>query len=433
MALKQLFGPERKMRVAAFMSGTGSNLRKILQEQAGSNYEIVMIFTDTADESICNAKRIASENEIPLYCNDIKTYYLKRGHKDRKDMGVREEYDSETAEILKQKKVDAVALCGYMSVLTSAIYGNYTTINVHPADLRIHGPDGRRLYAGCMKEKCVQKVIEAQGREARSTVHLVTGEVDGGPILTVSKPVKTESADVGKIFEKVNEAGRSAYADALKRVSEGNYWMDEEEKTAIDIPEEKKILRERMKEIREKFSNEDAEVKSNAITKKLLQLREYRTAKTVMLYMGTGSEVRTEEAVSSALSEPKKIAVPATDRKSNMIRPARLESLEAVKLGEYGIPEPEKTEEISKDEIELVVVPGIAFDAEGGRIGYGRGFYDRFLKGMKAEKVGLAYEIQIVDRIRTEEKDVMMDKIITEERTIEVGSNEQKKLAGNRP
>lgn len=421
------------MRIAAFMSGTGSNLRKILQEEAGSNYEIVMIFTDTADESRCNAKEIAAESGVPLYCSDIRAYYRERGHNDRKDMGVREEYDGETADILKQNRIDAVVLCGYMSVVTRAIYGNYMTINVHPADLRILDADGRRLYAGCMKEKCVEKVIEAEGREARSTVHLVTGEVDGGPILAVSKPVKTESADVSKIFEKVNEAGRSAYADALKRVSGGNYWMDEEERTAIDIPEEKKILRERMKEIRDRFSDQDTDIKSSAITKKLLQLREYREARTVMLYIGKGSEVRTEATVRSALSEPKKVVVPVTDRKSSMIRPARLESLEAVKSGEYGIPEPEKTEEVDKEEIKLVVVPGIAFDAEGGRIGYGRGFYDRFLKGMKAEKVGLAYEIQIVDRIRTEEKDVRMDKIITEERTIEVANNEQKKLAGNRP
>ena len=137
--------------------------------------------------------------------------------------------------------------------------------------------------------------------------------------------------------------------------------------------------------------------------------------------MSTNKEVRTEAAVRDALAAQKKVVVPISDLDNERILPSKLESLDALRPGAYGILEPILREEVKAGEIGLVIVPGLAFDEEGNRIGYGMGFYDKFLKRVSGKKIGLAYEMQIVDKIRTAEKDVCVDKIITEERVIDCG------------
>jgi len=415
--MKQLFKPGGKMKVAAFMSGTGSNLRKILEAQG--NYEVVMIFSDTADESKCNAKKIAEEYNISYYCNDIREYYSSRGYDDRKNMDVRKEYDKETVKLLEKHKVDVVALCGYMSVVSGEICDNFLTLNVHPADLRILDSNGKRLYAGCMGSGCVKKVIQNKGTELRSSTHIVTTDLDGGPVLMVSDAVMIDSNDEHALLDKLKEQGDwKIYPETVKRLAEGRFWIDDN--FVIDIVEEKLLLRNKLRELRDRISDEDVKSKSSEITKKLLQLQEYVTAKTVMFYLGVNKEVQTQEAVSAALSAQKRVVVPITDLDKEQVIPSQLESLNAVKPGAYGILEPVERKAVSVDEIELVIVPGLAFDGEGNRIGYGLGFYDKFLKKATAKKIAFAYEMQIVDKVRTTEDDVKMDKIITEQRIIEV-------------
>ena len=137
------------MRIAALMSGTGSNLRRIL-ESKNDLYEIVMIFSDTKSEK-CNGKKIADEYGIAYYSNDIKEYYSDRGHNNRSDVNVRKEFDGETAKLLEKHHVDVIALCGYMSIVTDVIYDDYLTVNVHPADLRIIDENGK---------SCMQVALE---------------------------------------------------------------------------------------------------------------------------------------------------------------------------------------------------------------------------------------------------------------------------------
>lgn len=251
--LKQFYiAKSEPVRIAAFMSGTGSNLRKILQlqqqlQQQGKNlFKVVMIFTDTADEKVCNARRIAEDYKIAYYCNDIREYYRKRGLSDRKDMKIREEYDAETAKLLKMHKVDVVALCGYMSIVTRPVIGNFLTINVHPADLRIKDSSGRRLYAGCMGPECVKKAILNGEKEVRSTTHIVTESVDHGQVLLVSKPVKLEvnnssygSEDLDRLShlyqEKLKEEGDwKIYPETIKMLAEGRFAADEKGTIYVD-------------------------------------------------------------------------------------------------------------------------------------------------------------------------------------------------------
>ena len=256
--IKPLYNPRNEaMKVAAFMSGSGSNLRRILErqqqlrQQGKEIFRVVMIFTDAADEKICNARKIAEEYKIAYYCNDIREYYRKRGLSDRKDMKVREDYDAETAKLLKMHKVDVVALCGYMSIVTRPVIGSFLTLNVHPADLRIKDESGRRKYAGCMGSDCVKKALMNREKEVRSTTHIVAEEVDQGQLLLISKPVKLDasSGSSGEELEKVaheyqeklKEGGDwKIYPETIQMLAEGRFVADEKEMIYVDgrpIPE----------------------------------------------------------------------------------------------------------------------------------------------------------------------------------------------------
>lgn len=251
MALKQLYQPRKdSMRVAALMSGGGSNVRKILelQQKLASEgedlFRVVMIFTDTADSEICMAREIAEENKLPYYCEDIGEYYRKNGHENRKDMKLREKYDNETAKLLKLHRIDVVALCGYMSLVTKPVIENFLTINVHPADLRIKDKNGRRAYAGCMGAGCVKKAMTNGESEVRSTTHIVTEDVDAGQILLVSKPVKLDSPEITSrltdeathhYHEKLKEQGDwKIYPETLKMLAEGRLAMDDRGTVHLD-------------------------------------------------------------------------------------------------------------------------------------------------------------------------------------------------------
>ena len=212
-------GNARKpLRIAAFMSGTGTNLRRIIELQKKLNdavFQVVVIFTDTKDEAKCNARKISEEYGIPIIVNDITDYYKARGLESKRDMIVREQYDSETAAAIAKHGVDIVALCGYMSIVTSAVYSRFVTLNVHPADLTKVEADGKRIYAGCMGAGCIRKAIVNGETEVRSTVHLVNGELDGGPVIALSPPVKIDFDVDGHSGEELSEAAE-AYQEILK-------------------------------------------------------------------------------------------------------------------------------------------------------------------------------------------------------------------------
>jgi phosphoribosylamine---glycine ligase len=249
--IRQLYVPdEEPMKVAAFMSGTGTNLRKILElqnklEQEGKElFKVVMIFSDNGDESVCNAKKIAEENKIAYYGRDIKEYYRGKGFTSRKDLKVREEYDSETAKLLRIHDVDIVALCGYMSIVTGPVIDDFLTVNVHPADLRVKDANGNRKYSGCIGSDCTKLAIVKGDEEVRSTTHIVRTEVDEGPILLVSAPVKLNDFSSSSA-EEVEEAAH-AYQDKLKEdgdwkiypetirmLAEGKFFIDDKNVVSV--------------------------------------------------------------------------------------------------------------------------------------------------------------------------------------------------------
>ena len=187
---------------------------------------------------------------------------------------------------------------------------------------------------------------------------------------------------------------------------------------------EKEKLRKKMKELRERMAAEDVVQKSIAIANKLKLLAEYKEAKAVLFYAAKGNEVQTWQLISEAITKKKKALLPITDMKNRELKVAETsEYPKGLVEGKFGIMEPEKRTTFPEGEIDLAIIPGVAFSEEGYRLGYGLGFYDKLISRLRSErvnirKIGLAYDFQIVDKIPKQEHDQRMDMIITEKKVI---------------
>jgi 5-formyltetrahydrofolate cyclo-ligase len=141
-----------------------------------------------------------------------------------------------------------------------------------------------------------------------------------------------------------------------------------------------------------------------------------------MFYCAHGSEVPTDEMIEQALAQKKNVAVPLIDPERWEIIAARITSLrDDVHPGTYGIREPglQRCKLLRSEEIDLVLVPGIVFDRYGHRVGYGKGFYDRWLGHFPIkQRVGIAFELQVVKKLPTGLNDLPVSFIITEKETI---------------
>ena len=159
---------------------------------------------------------------------------------------------------------------------------------------------------------------------------------------------------------------------------------------------------------------------SRIICRRLAALPEYAAARVVMLYLHVRSEVRTQPLVAAALGEAKHVVVPCCA--GDELELFRLESLEELEVGTFGILEPRRdlrsvpSKQVRPDQLDFVVAPGVAFDRQGGRLGHGKGYYDRLLRRVRADAtlVALAYECQLFPEVPMLDNDVPMDKVITE-------------------
>ncbi|MBF0607950.1 MAG: 5-formyltetrahydrofolate cyclo-ligase [Candidatus Magnetobacterium sp. LHC-1] len=161
----------------------------------------------------------------------------------------------------------------------------------------------------------------------------------------------------------------------------------------------------------------DAEIKT-----RLLRLRQFRDATTVMFYASFRSEPETLTIIADALGSGKLVALPKVDMLKRQLDIYEIRNMGELVSGCMNIPEPDvsqsrriDTEQLSR--FDLIVMPGVAFDTAGGRLGYGGGFYDRLLSSMQYRHpllVALAYTEQMVDDIPMQEHDVRVDMIITD-------------------
>lgn len=183
---------------------------------------------------------------------------------------------------------------------------------------------------------------------------------------------------------------------------------------------DKQEIREKIKLKRKALKKTEAKKKSRLIAMKFLITQEFLFAKTVFLYTSFKNEVDTRELIQVANLLGKKVALPVVDKKRHEIFFREFKGFKKMKKDAFGILEPEKScRKVPARKADLIVVPGIAFDKSGNRIGFGKGYYDRFLKKVKrTPKIALAYDFQIVKKIPATRKDVKVDWIITESRII---------------
>ena len=180
----------------------------------------------------------------------------------------------------------------------------------------------------------------------------------------------------------------------------------------------KKALRQMMLSKRGSLSSEERMVKSNAIAARLEGMPELGNAKTVMLYASFRSEVDTGALISWCRGQGKRVALPkvtgAGTMEAFLVGDPRVD-LEA---GVWGIPEPTSgLERVEPSEIDIVIVPGVAFDLHGGRLGYGGGYYDTYLPCVGPDRllVGIAYRSQVVECVPMGRHDLRMDVLVMED------------------
>lgn len=167
--------------------------------------------------------------------------------------------------------------------------------------------------------------------------------------------------------------------------------------------------------MRSSLDGDTVRKKSDEIFKKVSKTKEFLDAENVMVYMSLGNEVCADKLIKHALEMGKNVIVPVMV--NDEIIPCKIDNIDNLKIGRFGIREPEDRR-VWQGGIDLVIVPGVGFDKKGGRIGFGKGYYDRFLEKKPSKKIALAYSFQIVDDTFSGEHDIPMDKIITEEELI---------------
>lgn len=183
----------------------------------------------------------------------------------------------------------------------------------------------------------------------------------------------------------------------------------------------KDALRQQMLELRNNIPKHKILKNNEKIKKRFFKLKEFSIADTLLFYVSYNNEVDTHNMIKKCISNDKRVIVPLTNKKNRRLILSELKNWNDLNRGTYGIMEPlnEQIKEVPLNIIDIIVVPGVAFDKSGNRIGHGLGYYDGLLKNStKIIKIGLAFELQLVDKIPVESHDIRVNKIITEERTI---------------
>ena len=184
------------------------------------------------------------------------------------------------------------------------------------------------------------------------------------------------------------------------------------------MQKEKQILRERILTLLRNQKEEDRLNKSLVIFDKLLNMLEFRNALTILFYASFDGEVYTFEMMKQAQKLGKEIGLPRFTKEEKQIIPVRVANPDKdLEPGPYGIMQPKasRAQTLSLEEIDMVIVPGVAFDKENNRLGRGGGYYDRFLKIIPRDipSIGLAFDFQLVDRIpRQDAQDVPVSHVL---------------------
>ena len=255
MTITPIFDPQTKgrpMRVAVFMSGSGTNVIRLLEREkelerkfGESPFNIIFIFSDRSDGGSAG-ESIALDTGIPYFSYDIRKFYSLKGLKKTaltpEGIAARKEFDSVASRLIKAFDIDFIALAGYMSYLT--LDG---CVNVHPGDLSILTPNGRRKYVG---DHAVADAIANGETSLRSSTILTDAGVDTGPLLMVSNSLKVElpiplpdllkdQLAFGKVVDehqrRLKEIGDwKIFPLTLEMIAKGRFSLDENNNVYVD-------------------------------------------------------------------------------------------------------------------------------------------------------------------------------------------------------
>lgn len=188
------------------------------------------------------------------------------------------------------------------------------------------------------------------------------------------------------------------------------------------LSERKRALRRSVLHRRDALLEEDRRAKSAAIAERVMGRSEIRSARTVMAFWSFGSEVDTAGLIEALHAAGKRVVLPRVDGRE--VTAVVYERGDPTAAASFGAMEPTSGEIVPHTEIDVVIAPGVAFDRNRGRVGYGGGFYDRFLGTVRADTpvIGVAFAVQLVDEVPRSERDRRMDVVVTEDEVVGPGA-----------
>ena len=185
----------------------------------------------------------------------------------------------------------------------------------------------------------------------------------------------------------------------------------------------KKEFRKKVINLRKEKDKDFIKHNSDIITDKLLNLDCIKNAKNIMLYLDFNNEVSTDSLIKKLLNLGKIVSSPITLKEERKLIPSQITDLKnGIQYGAYNIrePKPECSPAINIKDLDVIIVPAVAYDKNCYRLGYGGGFYDRFLENLRkaAVTIGIAFDLQIFDEVPKEAHDAQLDYIVTESRIL---------------
>ncbi len=184
----------------------------------------------------------------------------------------------------------------------------------------------------------------------------------------------------------------------------------------IDIKIQKDILRKDILQRRNKLNKSEIELKSQLILNRLIDLDKLKNSKKICVYVSKDSEVGTFSLINRLINMDKSLYAPKCDIKSNYMAFYKINSLSDLSIGAFSVLEPsDKTDKyVCSNKSDICIVPALCFDKQGFRLGYGKGYYDRFLKDFNGIKTGICYDEFVVEALPKFDTDIAVDLIITD-------------------
>ncbi len=195
----------------------------------------------------------------------------------------------------------------------------------------------------------------------------------------------------------------------------------------IDIRPIKKKLRAEAREMRRSMSPDGKQTLDRKIKNKLLNLWAVREAQTVLCYVSTDIEVDTREFINALLQMGKRVAVPRCEGEKSEMNFYYIQSLSELSPGSFGVdePDPQRSIMVGKTEGSVCIVPAFMFDKKGYRLGYGKGYYDRYLSRYNGSAIGVCYSANLQEELFHGKYDRAVDLVVTDKEILTIGKENQ--------